>query len=144
MDVIIGWSSYETKFLDDPVTMELRSLRTEAFFKLLPLMQHKNAKQPKESVEKYLKRLTPEEKIEIQGASIKTQKLSVEIFPDHVKNITGITLNGKAPTFEDLAQEAIFLNLAVDICGELISRTKLTRDEEKNSEGLSASSTQDD
>jgi len=142
MDVIIGWESYEINFLDAVVTMELRSLKTGAFFKLLPLMQHKNAKLETEDIKEYLERLTPEERFEMQEAGMKIQALAPEIFPEHVRNMNGVTLNGTLPTLEDLAQETIFLNFVVDICGELISRTKLTRDEEKNSEGLSASSIQ--
>ena len=141
MDLVIDWRKYETEFMGEPVSMELRPLKRWAWFELAPLLENHNPKKEDETAQEYIARLTEDERKKMSHDSEKLQELSAKIFPEHVKNIQGITVNGEVPTWEQISEEIIFLNLCVDICGQLAEVSTLTKTDEKNSEGLPASPT---
>ena len=136
MDIIIDWQTYETEFAGEKISMKVRMLRSWAMFALEPYLNNPNPKKKEETAQEYATRLTVEEKSILSNNSMKIQELSEKIFPDHVKDIQGITVNGKPVTWEQIASEVVFLNLAVDICGQLASISTLTKEEEKNSKGV--------
>ena len=120
MDVLIGWQKYETTWQGEKVSMEVRPLRRKAMMLLAPYMMISEEKGVKLIVDTF----------ELQG-------LAAQIFPEHVKDIQGITVNGKPVTWEDLAEEAVFCHLVGDIIGQLALISSLKESEAKNSGGPS-------
>ncbi len=136
MDIIIDWQLYETEFAGEKISMEIRMLRSWAMFALEPYLNNPNPKKEEETAKEYAARLTDEEKTILSNNSRKIQEISEKILPDHVQNIKGITVNGEPVTWEQIAAEVVFLNLAVEICGQLASISTLKKADEKNSEGV--------
>ena len=138
MDFIIGWRRYETTFKGASVTMELRPLKSDAMFAMSPHFGGERRK-PGESIPEFVARLTDEQKERLRKNSQALQRLSVSIFPEHVRNLSGFTVNGLPPTWETLANESVFMDLAVEICGQLASISSLPEASEKNSKPPSGS-----
>jgi len=136
MDIIIDWQTFSTEFADGEISMELRPLKSYAMFMLSPYLDNPNPKLKEESVEEYTARLSGEDKARLLLNSQKIQELSSKIFPDHVRNIQGVTVNGQPLTIEQIATEVVFLQLSVEICGQLASISRLTKEDEKNSRGV--------
>lgn len=132
INLIIDWQKYETKFMGETISMEIRPLKRWAVFKLAPLFDAIPAKKPKESNKKWFARLTDEQKESLTDISSKIQDISGEIFSDHVKNLNGIFVNDKPVSMEILSEEFAFTHLCVQICGQLMSITNLDKGEEKN------------
>jgi len=142
LDIVIGWQPYETVFHGHKVTMELRPLKSWAMFALAPYLEGERRK-PDESVKDFVKRLTPEQKEKLSKSSRKIQGLAKDIFPEHVQNIQGITVNKEPVTWEHLAEETIFMTLAVEISGQLAAISSLDEMSAKNSKAPSDSTKQD-
>ena len=70
--------------------------------------------------------------------------MSKKVFTDHVKDITGITINGKAVDVNALCDETCLAYLCMDIVGELGKRSQLNEGEAKNSKGPSTIQTNAD
>jgi hypothetical protein len=132
MDFVIGWQRYETKFRGAAVTMDLRPLKSAAMFQMAPHFGGPR-RQPDETVQEFIGRLTDDEKAILRNNSRKLQEISVQVFPEHVRNLKGFTINGLAPTWEDLAAESIFMELCTDICGQLAVISTIDQGSEKNS-----------
>lgn len=131
MDFIIGWQKYETVFKGAHIAMELRPLKTDAMFAMSPHFQGERRGKD-ESVSEFIGRLTEDQKNQLRNESKGLQKLSLTIFPDHVRDLSGFTINGEAPTWLQLAEESLFMELCVEICGRLAAISNLGEDEEKN------------
>jgi hypothetical protein len=128
MDYVIGWQEYTTEFNGDTVVMQLRPLQTDGMIALAPYMRdYKGDK----------------DQVSIAIDAFNLQKLGKTIFPGHVKDITGFTINGEPPTSEAIADEATFNPLAVDIVGELAIRSRMKAADEKNSVAPSGNTTKD-
>lgn len=125
MDILIGWQPYETKFGGAPVTMELRPLKVPAMVKLMP----------------YINRIgdAKGDMLKLSMNTMEMQALAVAVFPDAVRAIDGVTVNGQAVTSEQMAEEVVFSALVGDIFAELIGRSQLSGAEEKNSGSPSTS-----
>jgi len=120
MDVLIGWQPYETIFNGSPIKMELRPLRRKAMMLLAPFME-----------------LGKETGVKLIVDTFELQGIAAQIFPEHVKDIRGITVNGKSIAWEDLTEEAVFCQLVGDIIGQLAVISSLKDSEAKNSGGPS-------
>jgi len=118
MDYIIGWREVEVPFEDDIVTVEIRPLTREAMMIVTPLLVEAEGKDNDKSF--------------MLLSTFKMQEISEKIFPDHVRNIKGFTINGNAPTIEIITKESVFARLTVDILTKLFAISTLTKDEEKN------------
>ena len=109
--------------------MEVRPFRRKAMLAVLP----------------YLTKQMPDIKADMTGDEISNladkgfelQGLASDLFPEHVKNIQGITLNGTVPTFDDLADEPVFLPLTLAIITQIAGISNIDQADAKNSEGLS-------
>ena len=118
MDILIDWQPFETTFRGGKIQMMLRPLRTSAMLKLMPYMQRTNEK----------------EESRIALTSMEIQQAGADIFTDHVKDITGLTVNNGQPvTGQILADESIFNALSMEIVARLFEITQLVDDSEKNS-----------
>ena len=143
IDLIIGWQEYETTFMENKVSMKIRPLKRWAWYMLAPVLERGTPRKPKESAKEYLARLSPDEKRELTNVSDKMHEMAAKIFPEHVKDFEGITVNGKPVTFEIMSEEVVFGNLCVEICGKLAEISAPSKADEKNSDGLSRSQTSD-
>jgi len=129
LDLIIGWQAFTTEFRGETITMEVRPFRRKAMLAVLP----------------YLTKQMPDIKADMTGDEISNladkgfelQGLASDLFPEHVKNIQGITLNGTVPTFDDLADEPVFLPLTLAIITQIAGISNIDQADAKNSEGLS-------
>jgi len=122
VDLLIGWEPFEITFRGSKVSMTLRPLRTDAFQVLFP----------------YMKRLENVQENAIQAMEL--QGKLAPVFRDHVKDISGITINGMPPTPEDLATEIMLIGLAQSIAQELFTRSSIMAIESKNLEPPSGQS----
>ena len=125
MDFLIGWQRYDTLFNDKPVSCEIRSLKRDAYLVLMSNI----------AVFKDMS----EEQEEVTSDQAKNMMQMVDsfavFFPKYVRNITGFTINGAAPTPEILIEEAAFSSLVMSIIAQLSVITTLSKEEEKNLEG---------
>lgn len=137
MDILIGWQQYKTQFNGAQVTMELRPLTRGAYMAVAPLLEDPNPKKKDESMADYMARLTPEEKRRMNTDGYKLQEMIRQVGPEHVRNITGLTVNGQPPTFDQLADEVVLSWLVIDIMTRLAVISTLPDVDAKNSDGPS-------
>ena len=131
-DFIIDWEPYTTDFRGHELTMQLRPLKRWASILLTPLYEESAVIEKKK---KEKKQFTSED----LNFQYRVQEIATKVFPDHVKDITGITINKQPLTVQTLCDETAFGALCMDIIGELSQRSKLLSDEEKNFNGPSGS-----
>ncbi|MFH2075957.1 MAG: hypothetical protein ABIJ57_11540 [Pseudomonadota bacterium] len=122
MDISTGWEPWETTFQGEKVKMKLRRLRRGAMLKLVPFMRMDDET----------------EELKLVASSFELQAVAKDVFPDHVKDIDNLTLNGAPPTPDDLADETVFNSLVMEIIARLCRMSMLSKSDEKNSGGLSA------
>lgn len=132
INLIIEWQDYETQFMGEMISMKLRPLKRWAMFKLAPLFQQIPDRKKGESAKNWASRLTKSQRDELQKTTSDIQDISKDIFKDHVKDLKGINVNNKPVTFDMLSEEFVFSNLCIQICGELMKITNITKDDEKN------------
>lgn len=142
-NVTIEWQPHETTFKGESIKMEIRPLKNWAWFEIAPLLNNKNPKKQGESKEDYIARLTDEEKLVMGKDSIKLQHFAKTIFPEHVRNLSGVTVNNQAPTNEHLSEEVVFLSFTVGIIMKLIEISSLDEEDTKNLNGPSESEVSD-
>lgn len=121
-DLLIGWKPYETEFKGDAVTMELLPLTVPLFKAILPNMKK------------------IEDKDEASQNALEMLGKCLPIFQNHVRNIKGLTINGAAPTAEQIHEEAMLIHFAQDIVNELFMRSVVTKEQEGNLNPPSVSS----
>ena len=78
MDIILDWEKKEFEFRGKNLTAMLKSLKTEDMLLLTPYM-------PKDS----------KDSLTLTMSSLEIQKLSKELFPKYVKDLTGFIQKGK-------------------------------------------------
>lgn len=125
-NISIGWQKYDTEFNGHPVSMEIRPLKNSAMITLTPYLGKA------ETIKEDGKNM-----VEAVVNMYDIQRIAKDILPDHVKNITGLTVNNEPPTPETLADESMLSSLVLDIIGKLSLISQLTREDEKNFAGLS-------
>jgi len=130
MDFIIGWKPYKTEFHGIPVTMNLRPLKRSGMLLLTPYI---GAFQAGGGFDQ----LSDEGKSKYQTTMFEMQGVCQELFKEHVQDIQGFTIDGKAPSIEQIAEESVFLPLCMDIISQLMMISNLDQDSEKNSGGQS-------
>lgn len=144
-DIIIDWEEYETDFKGHEVKMQLRPLKRWASLLLTPIF--------KVSREAYLENKRKKDNAEVEPEKVteedinfafNVQEIAIKVFPDHVRDVTGITVNKQAITVPILCEESAFGPLCIDIVGELAKRSQLTEPEAKNSKGPSGTPTKTD
>jgi len=160
-DIIIDWKEFKTTFQNHEITMELRPLKRWASLLLTPIgkeardaaIKAKNRKaqlyneisgsNPHMSEEEINQRVIATYKKE-QSYSVteddinfvyKVQEKGEKVFPEHVRNIKGLSVNGAPITNDILCQETVFGPLCISIISELMNRSQLTEQDEKNSAG---------
>jgi len=128
MDVVIKWEEYETEFGGDPVTMELRPLQRPAMLLLMPYISEATSRPgPADPMN-----LKDGELIEVVMDSYKVQGLVMNIFPEHMKNLEGLTVNKEPVTCQMLQDEIILNPLVVDIMTKLMNISQLSKEDQKN------------
>ena len=141
-DIIIDWESYETDFKGHEVKMQLRPLKSWASILLTPIYMEMETRVKKIKAAKDEKRdisdIMTEDDIKFV---YKIQEVAKKVFPDHVKDITGITMNGTPVNAQALCEETFFSYLCMDIIAELGKRTQLDSAEVKNLKGPSITQT---
>ena len=128
MDFLIGWQNYETEFNGHKITMQLRSLKRDAY---MVIMSHMGS----------FKSMETKGEVDFESAEHMARLIDdfAPFFNDYVKDIKGFTVNGEPPTPDIIINEAVFSPLAMDIISQLSVNTALTKADEKNSERLSDS-----
>ena len=116
----------ETSALGNEVQYEIRPLRVWAFQELMAFWEGRQ----RESREgQAVAQVTPAE-------SLKLMEVARRIFPDHVRQLAGVTLireGGHHPaTLEDLCDESPLIELAGEILGKLVAISELKPESEKN------------
>ena len=112
----LGWREYKTEFQGSEVSMELRPLKTASLLEITDLFEGYGGN-----------------KTAIVG-QLKMQDVFRHLHADHVRNLTGIEMEGDDKFGPDVvAGEALFLGLAVEIISELMSISHLLRGDSKNS-----------
>lgn len=121
MDFVIGWTDYETEFDGHKITMQLRSLKRDAY---MVIMSHMGRFQT----------MDREPKLDVESAEHMARLVDdfAPFFNKYVKDIKGFTVNGEAPTPDIIINEAVFSPLAMDIISQLSINTALSKADEKN------------
>ncbi len=117
MDLLIDWTLKEILFKDETVTFEVYPLNNEGVLKILPYVS-------------YFKNLE-EEGLDMTKI-YEIVKEAKHLFPEHVRNIKGVTINGKEVKIDDLAVEGQLINLALGIMTILINISIPQKTEVKN------------
>ncbi len=131
MDVKLGFREVEFELEGAKVTAEIKSLSRKAMIILTPLISSTFDEEKKKDQSFLL------------ASTFEMQEAAVEVFPDHVRNIKGITVNnGEEVTVDHLCDESVFATLVVEIILKLFSISSLTREDEKNLNRQSASITE--
>ena len=126
-NIAIGWQKYETEFSGHKISMEIRPLKNSAMIALTPFLgKADDIKDGKMN------------KVQVIVELYEVQKIAKDIFPDHLQNIEGITVNDQPLTVEILTEESMFSSLSLDIITQMNAITQLTEIDSKNSEGLSS------
>ena len=129
MDYIFGWKKYKTEFNGDKITMQLLPLTVEAMIALTPVISN--------AMEKDLSA------VETQIQALEIQRAAAPIVKDHIKDVTGFTINGKPPEPVGFCGIPGFWLLVADIIGKLVTDSQLEQAEVKNLDGQSGSSTKE-
>ena len=138
MDILIEWKKFETVFEGDEISMELFRLTTGAHLVLTPFVDLFKTQEEIDELKK-----NEASMIKLQEGILNMQQAVRPILEDHVRNIQGITINGKPVRAEQLADFGIFVNLVSEIMAELLIRATITKEQEKNSERPSECGAQD-
>lgn len=141
-DIIIDWELYKTNFKGHEVEMKLRPLKRWASLLLTPIFMRitEFIKTDKKKKHKSEAELVTKDDIDFV---YKVQEVAEKIFPVHVKDISGITINKQRIDIKTLCEESAFGPLCMDIVGELAKRSQLPELEVKNSNGPSIMPTSD-
>ena len=131
LDLIIGWQSFETEFRGETIKMEVRPFKRKAMLAVLPYLSKK--------MPDIKDNMTEDEITDLADKGFELQGLASDLLPDHLRKIQGITLNGRPLSFDDLADEPMFLPLTLAIITEIASISSIDQADAKNSEGLSDS-----
>jgi len=124
MDVLIGWKGVEYEFGGNKVSVEIRQLKVPDMVALLPCMMDSPPIKKKPS---------PDDLRRAAEYSLKIQEVASGFLSDSVRNITGLTINGKPiKSATVLCEEVIFSNLVVEIVGDLIKISTLTKEKTVN------------
>ncbi len=129
LDLIIDFQPYEMTIEDQKITMELRPLTREymiilsKMFNDLPIEKIKTDKN---------KKISSEQALKMYEQNLEYQKYADPIFKNHVRNIKGLTINGKPPTDEMFANEPALCNIVLSILTELVIRSNLSFNKVKN------------
>lgn len=120
LELTLSWKPCEVDFKGHKITAEIRPLLSEAFDRVAPyFMQTQNEFAEMTTVEQTRR-------------SIVLQKECAEIFPTHLRNIGGVTVDGAAPTTEMLCTESTFVELSLLLLTEMITMSQLDGESEKN------------
>lgn len=138
MDFLFDWKPFETVFMHgdkkERVSMELMPLDREGMLLILPCLSKMDGidikGKKKEDIE-------PEVFEKLMTLQLETQKHALTIFPNHVRNIKGITINGGEPSSEMLSSQSVFSALVFMILSQLATMSSLGDGDEKNLEGPS-------
>lgn len=117
----LGWRQKATDFDGQQICYEIKPLNLEAWLLLQPFLNMDG------------------EEVKLIGTAIGLQKLTNDIFPDAVRNISGFMIDNENPTIEQITNNIAFMSLVSNILIELINISSLNEEESKNSEGLSIS-----
>ena len=114
INLTIDWQRVTINFQGEEVSALIRPLMSKTFVSLMPFMHiDKDESRAAENM-------------------ITMQQLGKDIFPDHMKELEGVQINGAAPTVEQLTEEFALAELAVKLLTEMINITVLDKDSEKN------------
>jgi len=128
MDFLIGWQKIEKQIQGVSVTYEIRSLKRDAFLALIPYITEN------QELAEEMEGMTDTEKIgRVAKVPLQLQQLVEPFIEDHVRNVTGITLNGNPIQPIQLAQEAVLANICTTIFGDLFTISTVAGGQEKNS-----------
>ena len=116
MDILIGWEPYETEFRGAKVTMNLLPLKVDTYKVVTP----------------YMVKFEKDQKKEAELNALELQEKALPVFTNHVKDISGLTINGEPITAEMLSAQIKLSHLAQDILRELTARTLIEKGQEKN------------
>lgn len=114
------WQRWTTNFDGQEVSMELKTLDRGSMLQLYPIMEEFQR----------VDRDAPYAMLEIVDRG-------VTAIEGHVRDIQGITVNGKEPELEDIEGEMMFTPLMIEIMSRLVTISTLSVESEKNFEGPS-------
>ena len=107
---------YTTQFEKDEVFMELSSLKTSDMAKLAPYMKEEGQPSTVESME--------------------IMRVGGELLPGYVDNFSGLfDANGSPVSFETVLEQVYFIELVSDIMAKLFDISRMSPDQDLNSEG---------
>lgn len=129
MDIVIGERLFETVFHGEKVTMRLTPLKRKDYLIIMKYYDFFNDMA-----------MASKDQSKLSGQQLATMVELIDdfapVFPQYVKDIEGISVNGLPVTAEVLIGEAIFINFAMEIISQLIQISTLTDGEQKNSSAL--------
>ena len=117
LNLLIGWKEYKLKMREHEISVELLPLNNESMLVLSPIMARD---------------INKEDKVALYSETFEMQKLASSVLKNHAKNLKGIMINGKIPSWQQIAEEAILAELAVMLLGKLFVISTLTEAEVKN------------
>ena len=125
MELNLDWRREESARMPG-VSYEIRPLKVWAYQELMAFWEAR----PRETREgRAVAQVSPAE-------SLKLIEVARRIFPEHVRNLSGIALRrdgvANAATLEDVCAEAPLIELAGELLGRLVAISDLTPGDEKN------------
>jgi hypothetical protein len=125
MELNLDWRREQSARLAD-VSYEIRPLKVWAYQELMAFWEAR----PRETRDgRLVTQVSPAE-------SLKLMDVARRIFPEHVRNLSGITLRrdgaGHPATLEDVCGESPLIELAGEVLGRLVAISNLSPGDEKN------------
>lgn len=117
LNLLVGWRPFDTEIKGNKISMELKPLSKEAMLILAPELS---------------KETNRDDKTALWKETFEMQKLASSVFPDHVRNVAGLKVNNKVPSWKQFAEEVALSELSCTIIGELCRISSLTETEAKN------------
>jgi hypothetical protein len=112
--VSLGWRTYKPNWGDGEITMEVKPLTVAGLLDIAPLFKFKD-----DAV--------------VLTSLLTIQAAAAAIFPDCVRNLQGLQDDDdKLITIQQVAEETVLTDLAVDIVSHLVSISRLSEEQGKN------------
>jgi hypothetical protein len=113
MQIDLGWRTFKPEWGNGDISMEIRPLKVPALLLVEPM-------------------LTAEDESPVRR-TLELQQAAEGFFPDHVRNLMGMTDNEGTPIeLSALWEESFFYSLTNEIVNELLRISKLDKEESKN------------
>ena len=139
INLIIKWQKWEIEFQGEKISMELLPLKVGTNLLLTPFFIRIEEQDNKGKALGIGKKDVTVDQDKLSQYIIESTRLETElqnvcrdIFPSHVRDIQGMTINGKPVDPIILCEEPIFSTLVLQIVTQLYKISRITAEQAKN------------